>query len=138
MSLSLMTVITALGWVGAIAVVLAYGMVSRGRWTANSLPFQLANFAGAAVMLLIAIVNGIWPSALANIAAVVIGASAMTSIARARRAERAALAALAEVSGTPDGVVVDGSEDPTAGLTVVPAADEQAHELPAERVSLAA
>jgi hypothetical protein len=55
-----------------------------------------------------------------------------------RAASSTASSALAEVSGTPDGVVVDGSEDPTAGLTVVPAADEQAHELPAERVSLAA
>jgi len=112
MTISLLTVITALGWIGAIAVVLAYGMVSRGRWTADSLPFQLSNFAGAAVMLVIAIVNGIWPSALANVAAVVIGAAAMRTIARARRAERTAAAQLAAVQATGDPhatVVGDGN-----------------------------
>ncbi|MCA5894082.1 hypothetical protein LEP48_12085 [Isoptericola sp. NEAU-Y5] len=113
MTISLLTVITALGWVGAIAVVLAYGMVSKGRWTADSLAFQLSNFAGAFVMLLIAVANGIWPSALANIAAVIIGAFAMRTIARARRAEKAALAR----SASPGVVaaVVDGSQDPVAG-----------------------
>ncbi|MFI2104566.1 hypothetical protein ACH436_14820 [Isoptericola sp. NPDC019693] len=118
MTISLLTVITALGWVGAIAVVLAYGMVSKGRWTADSLPFQLSNVAGASVMLVIAIVNGIWPSALSNVAAVVIGAAAMRTIARARRAERAAAAQLAALQATaePHAVtVVDGSADATAG-----------------------
>ncbi|SKC62027.1 CBU_0592 family membrane protein [Krasilnikoviella flava] len=147
MTISLLTVITAFGWIGAIAVVLAYGMVSKGRWTADSLPFQLSNFAGAAVMLVIAIANGIWPSALANVAAVVIGAAAMRTIARARRAERAATAQLAAVRATGDPravAVVDGSADPTAGVLVAePAGDAEpvadVAELPRqERVDLAA
>jgi hypothetical protein len=147
MTISLLTVITGLGWVGAIAVVLAYGMVSKGRWTADSLAFQVSNFAGAAVMLLIAIMNGIWPSALANVAAVVIGAAAMRTIARARRAERSAAAQLAAVRATGDphaAVVVDGSADPTAGALAVDALSGTAPvaevtELPRqERVDLAA
>ncbi len=139
MTISLLTVITAFGWIGAIAVVLAYGMVSKGRWKADGLPFQLANFAGAFVMLLIAIVNGIWPSALANVAAVVIGALAMRTIARSRRAERAALAQVSGVTGV--AAVVDGSQDPTAGgtaesvVTEVSFSDELES---AERVDLAA
>lgn len=138
MSISLLTVITALGWVGALAVVLAYGMVSKGRWTADSLPFQLSNFAGAFVMLLIAIANGIWPSALANVAAVVIGAGAMRAIARARRAERRAAAALAEIPGDhPSVVVVDGADDAPAVLATLPE-PTLARDLEAERVGLAA
>lgn len=113
MTISLLTVITALGWVGAVAVVLAYGMVSKGRWTADGLPFQLANFAGAFIMLLIAVMNGIWPSALANVAAVIIGALAMRTIARARRAERTTSAQVSGAAGV--AAVVDGSQDPTAG-----------------------
>ncbi|MFE5307417.1 hypothetical protein [Isoptericola sp. NPDC056605] len=147
MTISLLTVITALGWVGAVAVVLAYGMVSKGRWTADSLPFQLSNFAGAAVMLVIAITNGIWPSALSNVAAVIIGAAAMRTMARARRAERAAAAQLAAVQATGDPhavAVVDGSADPTAGALVAETSADAASvsdvaELPRqERVDLAA
>jgi len=146
MTISLLTVITALGWVGAIAVVLAYGMVSKGRWTADSLPFQLSNVAGAAVMLVIAIVNGIWPSALSNVAAVIIGAAALRTLARARRAERAAAAQLAAVQaiGDPHAVVVlDGAADPAAGALVadalVDAEPADVTELPRqERVDLAA
>ena len=124
MSFSLLTVITALGWVGALAVVLAYGMVSRG----------------AFVMLLIASANGIWPSALANVAAVVIGAAAMRTITKARKAERAraVAAALAESPGEPHLFVVDGSDDPTAGRPAAePRAERPAAE-EAERVGLAA
>ena len=146
MTISLLTVITALGWVGAVAVVLAYGMVSKGRWTADSLPFQLSNVAGAAVMLVIAIVNGIWPSALSNVAAVIIGAAALRTLARARRAERAAAAQLAAVQaiGDPHAVVVlDGAADPAAGALVpdalVDAEPVDVTELPRqERVDLAA
>ncbi|HWV76056.1 MAG TPA: hypothetical protein VN027_01975 [Isoptericola sp.] len=146
MTISLLTVITALGWVGAVAVVLAYGMVSKGRWTADSLPFQLSNVAGAAVMLVIAIVNGIWPSALSNVAAVIIGAAALRTLARARRAERAAAAQLAAVQaiGDPHAVVVlDGAADPAAGALVadalVDAEPADVTELPRqERVDLAA
>ncbi|MEN5072923.1 hypothetical protein ABE437_03825 [Isoptericola cucumis] len=138
MTISLLTVITALGWIGAIAVVLAYGMVSKGRWTADGLPFQLANFAGAFIMLLIAVINGIWPSALANVAAVIIGALAMRTIARSRRAERSAAAQATGVAGAV--AVVDGSQDPTAGgsepvVTEVSFVDELET---AERVDLAA
>ncbi|WP_344247774.1 CBU_0592 family membrane protein [Isoptericola hypogeus] len=142
MTISLLTVITALGWVGAIAVVLAYGMVSKGRWTADSLAFQVANIGGAAVMLMIAVMNGIWPSALANVAAVVIGAGALRAIARARRAERAALAQVTGAAGV--ATVIDGADDPTAGrhaVELVPAelvAAEPGELVPAERVDLAA
>jgi|GEM_PF-1474797 len=131
MTISLLTVITALGWVGALAVVLAYGMVSKGRWSADSLVFQVCNLGGALVMLLIAAVNGVWPSAFANIVAAVIGVAALRTMARARRTERRAAAQLAAAQVTGDlrdAPVVDGGADPTAGAAVL--ADAPVHELP--------
>ncbi|MGF0114842.1 CBU_0592 family membrane protein [Promicromonospora sp. Marseille-Q5078] len=150
MTISLLTVITALGWVGALAVVLAYGMVSKGRWSADSLVFQLCNLGGALVMLLIAAVNGVWPSAFANIVAAAIGFAALRTMARARRTERRAAAQLAAAQVTGDRLdapVVDGSADPTAGAAVLveaPVRELPMHglatdELPEqERVDLAA
>jgi len=150
MTISLLTVITALGWVGALAVVLAYGMVSKGRWSADSLVFQLCNLGGALVMLLIAAVNGVWPSAFANIVAAAIGFAALRTMARARRTERRAAAQLAAAQVTGDRLdapVVDGSADPTAGAAVLveaPVRELPVHELATdelpeqERVDLAA
>jgi hypothetical protein len=89
MSLSMMTLVTALGWVGAVAGLVAYGMVSKGRWSASSMPFQVANLSGAALMFLVAAVNGVWPSAAANVAWIVIGVQALAAMSRSRRATQA-------------------------------------------------
>ncbi|MHA7134442.1 CBU_0592 family membrane protein [Oerskovia turbata] len=78
-------VVTPLGWVGAIAAVTAYAMVTRGRWSGDSLRFQLTNFVGASLMCLVAAVNGVWPSAVANVVWIVIGGQAIVVLVRARR-----------------------------------------------------
>jgi len=88
MSHALMFVITALGWVGALVGLVAYAMVSQGRWSPNSLQFQLANLCATSLMFLVAAVNGVWPSVAANIAWMVIGAQALLVIAKARRNAR--------------------------------------------------
>ncbi|GAA1981188.1 hypothetical protein GCM10009718_17760 [Isoptericola halotolerans] len=88
MSPYLLFVVTVLGWVGAIVGLIAYLQVSRGRWAPTSLPFQLSNLCATSLMFLVAAVNGVWPSAAANIAWMVIGAQALLVIARARRAAR--------------------------------------------------
>lgn len=90
--MTLMMVATALGWVGAIAGLVAYAMVSRGRWNADSLAFQGTNMLAGVTMLTVAATNGVWPSAAANIAAILIGANAVTTVLRAkkRQAERQA------------------------------------------------
>ena len=102
--MSLMMVVTALGWVGAIAGLVAYAMVSRGRWSADSLAFQCTNVLAAGTMLTVAAANGVWPSAASNIAAIAIGANALFTVFRAKRraAERAAesVPALTVVEGT--------------------------------------
>ncbi|WP_206074476.1 CBU_0592 family membrane protein [Antribacter gilvus] len=82
---SLTIVVTALGWVGAVAGVLAYAMVSRGRWRPDSLAFQLTNLAAAGAMMLVAAMNGVWPSAVANLAWVLIGGAAVAAMVRSRR-----------------------------------------------------
>ncbi|WP_369370405.1 hypothetical protein AB1046_16635 [Promicromonospora sp. Populi] len=83
--MSLMMVVTALGWFGAIAGLVAYAMVSRGRWSADSLAFQCTNVLAAGTMLTVAAANGVWPSAASNLAAIAIGASALFTVFRAKK-----------------------------------------------------
>lgn len=103
--MSLVTVITVFGWVGAAAGIVAYGMVSKGQWGPGSFAFQLTNVGAATAMFLVAAVNGVWPSAAANVAWMVIGTHATVTIVRkraeARTHERAARAAVAEHRGEP-------------------------------------
>jgi len=69
----LYNLVTVFGWVGAVAGITAYLMVSRGKWIAASLTFQLTNVASATMMFTVAAVNGVWPSASANVAWMAIG-----------------------------------------------------------------
>jgi len=84
-------IVMSLGWIGAAAGVLAYAMVSRGRWAPSSAPFQLTNLAAAGLMGMVAAANGVWPSVAANGVWVLIGAQAVLVIVRARRARRRTL-----------------------------------------------
>ena len=88
--MSLIDVINALGWVGAVAGIVAYGMVSKGHWGPGSFAFQLTNLGGATAMFLVALVNGVWPSAAANVAWMVIGTHSTVTILRKRAMARAA------------------------------------------------
>ncbi|WP_407319999.1 hypothetical protein UQW22_06005 [Isoptericola halotolerans] len=84
----LLSVVTALGWVGAIVGLVAYFQVSRGRWAPNSIQFQAANLCATSMLFLVAAVHGVWPSVAANVAWMVIGAQAVLMIVRARRDTR--------------------------------------------------
>ncbi|MBO0608207.1 hypothetical protein [Myceligenerans salitolerans] len=77
-------VVTALGWVGAVAGLVAYAMVSRGKWRPDSIAFQATNVSAASILMAVAAMNGVWPSAASNIAAIAIGANALFVVARAR------------------------------------------------------
>ncbi|MGW2092485.1 CBU_0592 family membrane protein [Promicromonospora sukumoe] len=92
--MSLMLVVTVLGWVGALAGLVAYAMVSRGRWSADSMAFQGTNMLAAGTLLTVAAANGIWPSAASNLAAILIGVNAVYTVVRAKR--RAAKEAAAQ------------------------------------------
>ncbi|MBE1877882.1 hypothetical protein [Myceligenerans pegani] len=79
-----MTVLTALGWVGAVAGLVAYAMVSQGKWRPDSIAFQATNVSAASILMAVAALNGVWPSAASNIAAIAIGGNALFMVARAR------------------------------------------------------
>lgn len=91
MPVTLDAIVMFLGWIGAAAGVVAYAMVSRGRWAPSSAPFQLTNLTAAGLMGMVAAANGVWPSVAANLVWVLIGAQAIVVIVRARRARRRAL-----------------------------------------------
>lgn len=99
--MSLMMVATALGWVGALAGLVAYAMVSRGRWNADSLAFQGTNMLAAVTMLTVAASNGVWPSAAANIAAILIGANALATVLRAKKRQADSTPTLTVVEDIP-------------------------------------
>jgi len=80
----LANLITALGWVGAVAGIIAYLMVSRGKWIAASLAFQLTNLGAATLMFAVAAMNGVWPSASANLAWMGIGVISTHKILKER------------------------------------------------------
>ncbi|MBD5784574.1 hypothetical protein IF650_00110 [Cellulosimicrobium terreum] len=92
MPITLDTLFMILGWGGAVAGVIAYGMVSRGRWAATSAQFQLTNLVAAGLMGLVAAANGVWPSVAANLVWIVIGAQAVRLLLKARRARALAAA----------------------------------------------
>lgn len=81
---SLTTVVTAFGWVGAAAGLVAYAMVSQGRWRPDSIAFQVTNLAAALILLAVAAIHGVWPSAASNAAAIAIGVNALYMVVRAR------------------------------------------------------
>lgn len=82
--MTLMMVVTVLGWFGALAGLVAYAMVSRGRWSADSLAFQGTNVAAATILMTVAAANGVWPSAASNIVVLVIGGNALFTVLRAK------------------------------------------------------
>lgn len=61
-----MTVTDVLGWVGALGVLAAYGLLTAGRWESASLRYQGANTVFAAALLVWAISISAWQSALLN------------------------------------------------------------------------
>jgi hypothetical protein len=86
--MTLMMVVTVLGWFGALAGLVAYAMVSRGRWSADSLAFQGTNVAAATILMTVAAANGVWPSAASNVVVLVIGGNALFTVVRAKARKR--------------------------------------------------
>jgi hypothetical protein len=74
-----------LGWCGAGALLLAYGLLSARRLTVTGPGYQLLNVAGALGLALNGAVNGAWPSTALNLLWAAIGVAALL-----RRASRPA------------------------------------------------
>jgi hypothetical protein len=85
MNLSLF--IEIVGWAGAVLILLAYLLLSAGRLTGQSLPYQGMNVVGAAGF----VINGWWhgalPSATLNVLWLMIGLFASIRILKRRKAE---------------------------------------------------
>jgi hypothetical protein len=85
--------VTALGWVGAVTCLVAYVMVTRGRWAPSSGRYQLTNVVSGALMGLVAARSGVWPSVATNLVWTAVGVYAVAVILVARRRRRAAAVA---------------------------------------------
>jgi hypothetical protein len=73
------------GWAGAVLILLAYLLLSAGRFTGQSLAYQAMNVVGAAGF----VINGWWhgalPSATLNVLWLMIGLFAATRILKRRK-----------------------------------------------------
>ncbi len=68
------------GWYGAIAVIVAYALVSFSLITSDSLAFQLLNLTGALGLIAIAAYKHVVPSIVLNIFWVLVGVIAIIRI----------------------------------------------------------
>jgi hypothetical protein len=75
--------IEVVGWVGALAVLLAYALVSTERVKSRSGTYQLLNVGGAVGLLVNSAWNGAFPSAVVNLIWIGIGIYAL-AVARLR------------------------------------------------------
>jgi hypothetical protein len=62
-----LTFIDVLGWIGAVAVLAAYLLVSANKIGGKSVTFQLLNLAGAALLIINTIALKAYPSAFVNV-----------------------------------------------------------------------
>ncbi len=79
-----MTVTDVLGWVGALGVLAAYGLLTVGRWESASMRYQGANTVFAALLLVWAISIAAWQSALLNGVWAAVGLVGVVRILRRR------------------------------------------------------
>jgi hypothetical protein len=56
----------ACGWIGALLVVAAYGLVSFGRLSAGSVRYQALNISGSILLIANTAWHAAWPSAFVN------------------------------------------------------------------------
>ena len=57
----------AIGWIGALALLVAYAMVSFRKWEGHSSAFQLLNVGGSLLLAANTIFYGAYPSTFVNI-----------------------------------------------------------------------
>ncbi len=69
------------GWIGAILILTAYGMLTAGKLDGRSPAYQVMNVVGAAGFIANSSWNGAWPSAILNVIWVGIGAVALIRMA---------------------------------------------------------
>jgi len=72
-------IVEVIGWGGAVAVLLAYGLVSAERVSSRSWSYQLLNIGGAIGLVINSTWNGAIPSAVVNVIWIGIGVYALTA-----------------------------------------------------------
>lgn len=75
--------ISALGWVGAAVVLVAYILVSRGTVSGDSLRYQALSMAGSMLLLANCAAIGAWPSAITNLVFLFVGINIVMTTKRA-------------------------------------------------------
>ena len=73
------------GWIGTAALLLAYGLVSTRRLAGDSVPYQLLNLIGGALVLINSFHHGAMPSVAVNVFWIAIGIFALSRVWVARR-----------------------------------------------------
>ena len=68
------------GWIAAVLILAAYGLLSAGKLTGKSVAYQVMNIVGAIGFVINTGYNGAYPSAVLNIIWVGIGAWALMRI----------------------------------------------------------
>lgn len=82
MTMDLRLWIDLIGWAGALAVLLAYALISAKRLKGDSRAFQLLNLAGGAFLLINTLYFGAFPSAFVNLVWIGIAVVALVRIAQ--------------------------------------------------------
>ena len=72
--------VDAAGWIGAVALLTAYALVSGGRVGGRGPAFQALNLVGAVGLLVNGVWHGAWPSAALNAVWLVVGLLAVTRL----------------------------------------------------------
>ena len=104
-------VINVVGWLGMVLLLGAYGLVTAGRITGTSLPFQLLNLFGGGFLMLNSAYYSAWPSAVLNLIWVVIGTAGLVRSRSRRMQDRGQLLDAVDEAGAgpgPGGVGVNG------------------------------
>ena len=65
--MTLRFVIDVIGWLGAAALLIAYGLVSAKRLDGDSMTFQLLNLVGAIFLIINTAYYGAYPSTFVNV-----------------------------------------------------------------------
>ena len=77
-----MSAADVIGWIGAVGILVAYGLLTVGRWESSALSYQATNAICAGALLIWAISIRGWQSALLNAVWMLVG---VVGILRARR-----------------------------------------------------
>ncbi|HNT51305.1 MAG TPA: hypothetical protein PLM56_00970 [Cyclobacteriaceae bacterium] len=74
--------ITVIGWVGSVAVIVAYGLNSMQKLKSNSLAFQVLNLSGAILLIINSVFKEAYPFTFINTVWAIIAIVAIFKIVR--------------------------------------------------------